>query len=410
MKQKWTLIFGLALLPLWLEAAPSVPGVKRLNQQRNGQVRIGASLNRVKGQLDKLIAEYNNNGLEGDDVNALKRFRGMLNKLTEEEITQIIMQLDKSNLLKESKTGDSALVAFDSQKDVITDLNTIYLEWQQQQIFRELSERFKKLSETQRKNMYRAVQTAQAHNQIIPTNPSEEFKIDVRIQELDQTGIADEAQTLIKKLEELGKKISQYIEPRPRMALRLVESDLQPALDASTKHIQEYDLVKAAGLERTSYIAMINIARILAPKRDDEEIIRQALQDVKDAIDDQQDLRDDTFQLDESENPNSDELSRQQADLVDRTDFIRQDVAELVPNAAQALGLSTDSQQEARAALSTPTTNAAAAAAQQRRVGGAAHRGHPPVQGQPGGRAVGATHDDMASVPGGDEARERGGT
>ena len=330
MKLNWTLIFGLALLPLWLEAAPSIPGVKRLNQQRNGQVRIGASLNRVKGQLDKLIAEYNNNGLEGDDVNALKRFRGMLNKLTEEEITQIIVQLDKSNLLKESKTGDSALVAFDSQKDVITDLNTIYLEWQQQQIFRELSDRFKKLSEIQRKNMYCAVQTAQAHNQIIPTNPSEEFKIDVRIQELDQTGIADEAQTLIKKLEELGEKISQYIEPRPRMALRLVESDLQPALDASTKHIQEYDLVKAAGLERTSYIAMINIARILAPKRDDEEIIRQALQDVKDAIDDQQELKDDTFELDESENPNSDELSQQQADLVDRTDFIRQDVGVVV--------------------------------------------------------------------------------
>ena len=75
---------------------------------------------------------------------------------------------------------------------------------------------------------------------------------------------------------------------------------------------------------------------------------------MKDAIDDQQELKDDTFELDESENPNSDELSQQQADLVDRTDFIRQDVAELVPNAAQALGLSTDSQQEARAALSTP--------------------------------------------------------
>ena len=124
-------------------------------------------------------------------------------------------------------------------------------------------------------------------------------------------------------------------------------------------------LVKAAGIERTSYIAMINIARILAPKRDDEEIIRQALQDVKDAIDDQRELKDDTFELDESENPNSDELSQQQADLVDRTDFIRQDVAELVPNAAQALGLSTDSQQEARAALSIPSTNVAAAAAQQ---------------------------------------------
>ena len=59
-----------------------------------------------------------------------------------------------------------------------------------------------------------AVQTAQAHNQIIPTNPSEEFKINVRIQELDQTGIADEAKSLIKKLKS-WLKISQYIEPPP---------------------------------------------------------------------------------------------------------------------------------------------------------------------------------------------------
>ena len=127
MKLNWTLIFGLAFLPVWLEAAPSIPGVKRLKQQRKGQVRIGDSLTRVKGQLDKLISEYNNNGLEGDDVDALKRFRDMLNKLNQEEIAQIIAQLDKSNLLKESKIGDSALVAFDSQKDVISALNICLL-------------------------------------------------------------------------------------------------------------------------------------------------------------------------------------------------------------------------------------------------------------------------------------------
>ena len=97
MKLNWILIFGLALLPLWLEAAPSIPGVKRLNQQRNGQVRIGASLNRVKGQLDKLIAEYNNNGLEGDDVNALKRFRGMLGK--RRDVKKAYVTLEEGNTI-----------------------------------------------------------------------------------------------------------------------------------------------------------------------------------------------------------------------------------------------------------------------------------------------------------------------
>ena len=131
-----------------------------------------------------------------------------------------------------------------------------------------------KLSEVQRKNMYRAVQTAQAHNQIIPTNPSEEFKINVRIQELDQTGIADEAKTLIKKLEELGKKSANISNHAPAWHC----ASWKAICNCTGRLLQahsEYDLVKAAGIERTSYIAMINIARILAPKRDDEEIIRQ---------------------------------------------------------------------------------------------------------------------------------------
>ena len=180
MKLTWTIILGLALLPLWLNAAaPTSIKAKRkvsLTHQKKGQLRIGDSIRRVRSQLDGLIAEYARNGLEGDDVDALKRFRGMLDKLTELEITEIVKQLENSNLLKESSANDSVFVAFDGQKGVITQLNTIYLEWQQEQIFRELSDRFMKLSVVQKKNMRYAVQTAQTHNQIIPTNPSEDSK------------------------------------------------------------------------------------------------------------------------------------------------------------------------------------------------------------------------------------------
>ncbi|SVA65122.1 uncharacterized protein METZ01_LOCUS117976, partial [marine metagenome] len=373
MKLSWTIILGLALLPLWLNAADSASTKAKRNisltKQKAGQQRIGDSIRRVRSQLDSVVGEYARNGLEGDDVDALKRFRGMLDKLTESEINKILKQLESSTLLKENKANDSVLGAFDGQKGVIAQLNTIYLEWQTEQIFRELSDRFMKLSVVQQRNYRYAVQTAKAHNQIIPTNPSEEFKIDIRVQELDQNGIGDESATLIKKLEQLDKKLSKYIEPRPSMALRLVKTDLKPALAGSVKDIKEYNLSDAAIKERTSYIAMINIARVLAPKRDDEEVIRQALRDVEEAIGDQQELLEDTTALEDSENPNPEELSLDQADLVDRTDFIRQDVADLVPTAAQDLSASTDNQQEARAALSesaaSPGSEPAATAAEQ---------------------------------------------
>lgn len=334
MKLVWTIIMGLAILPLWLNAAGpvSVKAKRNINltHQKKGQQRIGESIRRVRGQLDSVIGEYARNGLEGDDVDALKRFRGILDKLTKSEISKILKQLEGSVLLKENKAKDSIIDAFDGQKGVTEQLNIIYLEWQTEQIFRELYDRFMKLSVVQQRNYRYAVQTAMAHNQIIPTNPSEEFKIDIRIQELDQDGIADESATLVKKLVQLDEKLNKYIEPRPSMALRLVKTDLKPALLGSVKDIKEYNLTDAATKERASYIAMINIARILAPKRDEEEIIRQALRDVEQAIGDQKALLEDTTALEDSEDLNPDELSLDQADLVDRTDFIRQDIDSLL--------------------------------------------------------------------------------
>ncbi|SVC83000.1 uncharacterized protein METZ01_LOCUS335854, partial [marine metagenome] len=304
MRLYWSILFGFMLISAWSGSAAPIKKSTGLIQQRNGQTNIKASLKRVETQLNGIIAEYGRNRLEGDDLNALKRFQGMLSKLTDEEITKILKQLEDSNLLKGDKTKDSALLAFDTQKNVITELNTIYLEWQQEQIFRELSDRFMKLSNVQRINMRQAVKTVQTHNQIIPTNPSEEYKIDIRIQELDQTGISDEADALIKKLEALNKKLSRYIEPRPSLAIKIINTDLKPAIQGSVKDIQDYNLSNAALKERTSYIAMINIARILAPKRDDEEVIRQALRDVEQSIKEQQEILDDTNALDEVENPN----------------------------------------------------------------------------------------------------------
>ena len=131
MKQIWTTILGLALLPLWLNAADSASTKSKrsinLAHQKKGQLRIGDSIRRVRSQLDSVVGEYARNGLEGDDVDALRRFRGMLDKLTESEISKIVKQLESSTLFNENKANDSVLGAFDGQKGVIAQLNTIYL-------------------------------------------------------------------------------------------------------------------------------------------------------------------------------------------------------------------------------------------------------------------------------------------
>ena len=98
----------------------------------------------------------------------------------------------------------------------------------------------------------------------------------------------------------LNKKYSPYIEPRPTAALKLVKSDLNPALNGAIKEIQnvskgieESSLEKAALTERNARNTMIKIARLLAPKRDEEEVIRQAIQDIEQAIADQKNIQND---------------------------------------------------------------------------------------------------------------------
>ena len=78
MKLLQTLMTGILVLPVLSEAATPVSTKTRnaLIKQEVQQGNIGASLGRVARQLDLVIAEYDRNGLEGDDVDTLKRFRG----------------------------------------------------------------------------------------------------------------------------------------------------------------------------------------------------------------------------------------------------------------------------------------------------------------------------------------------
>ena len=81
MKLLQILMAGILFMPVFIEAAKPVSTKTRndLIKQEVQQGNIGASLGRVARQIDLVIAEYDRNGLEGDDVDTLKRFRGMLN-------------------------------------------------------------------------------------------------------------------------------------------------------------------------------------------------------------------------------------------------------------------------------------------------------------------------------------------
>ena len=121
MKLNHIIVAGLALLPLFLDAAtPTSTRNDGLLRQELSQERIGTSLQRVARQLDSVIAEYDRNGLEGDDVDTLKRFRGMLNNLTQSEVHKIVKQLENARLIQKdnTKASTNAFGAFAGGQEV----------------------------------------------------------------------------------------------------------------------------------------------------------------------------------------------------------------------------------------------------------------------------------------------------
>ena len=75
---KLKILVGLVIIPFLLNAATKSNRSDGLIQQKLIQERIGITLDRVSVQLDSVIGEYDRNGLEGKDVNALKRFSAVL--------------------------------------------------------------------------------------------------------------------------------------------------------------------------------------------------------------------------------------------------------------------------------------------------------------------------------------------
>ena len=178
------IITGMVLLPMALIAAPAKHDrEKEFQRQQRNQARIGVSLLRVARQLDLVIAEYDRNGLEGDDVDALKRFHVMLNSLSESDVQKITKQLQDARLIKteQGKASENAFSAFSGQKKVLVKLNEIYLEWQQHQIFRELSDRFNLLATAQGNNMKRTRKLVNKYEGLPASRFGEAAKIDLRI-------------------------------------------------------------------------------------------------------------------------------------------------------------------------------------------------------------------------------------
>src|SRR3954451_16216830 len=81
-----------------LRSEVPTPSSDRILQQELKQQKIRTTTQRVGDQLAAIIAEFDRNGIAGEDVKVLKAIRGVLGKLTDKDMDKVLAFLQEARL------------------------------------------------------------------------------------------------------------------------------------------------------------------------------------------------------------------------------------------------------------------------------------------------------------------------
>src|ERR1041385_2975234 len=355
------LAWALAVLCLWagpaFGAESGLSASDRILQNELKQQQIRATTQRVGEQLGAVVAEFDRNGIGGEDVKTLKIIRGVLGYLTEKDMQTVIEYLQQARTASDAGgTSQKTSEAFAKQKAIILQLKQLVLEYQRQQALSEIAIRLKELARRQSENMRLGVWLARLTDRRSLDGFDESQKLSLQLQHTEQGALKDEVALVIARLETLSKEIMDGpMADRPKVALQQArDGGLKPALDAAVEEIKTAKLLSATGNEKKARDQMREVARLLMLSKDASEALRQALRELDQAIAEQQQVAVETAKL---EKETVSQTESQQAEVADTTDLIKRDVADIAPVAADSLKEAFNKMQEARSILNEQGRN-----------------------------------------------------
>src|SRR5262245_60690388 len=343
--------------PLLRAADPATPTNSYLQSEVTKQQQIRATTSKVGTQLEAIIAEFERNGISGEDVKVLQAIRGVLDKLSEKDMAKVVEFLQQSRAANDPVAANKSVTeAYAGQKSIVVQLQQLVLEYQREQALYELSLRLKELASRQTANMWLGVSLAKATEGKPGFSAFDENqKLSLRYQQSEQNPLKQEVMAILGRLERLAKEIDDGpTAERPKMALQHArDGGLTPALEAAAHELREdrLKLLSAIGNEKKARDQLREMARLLVLSQDMVDALKQALLELDRTIDAQKKVLADTEKL--KKRDDAERRATEQAVVVDETDLIRRDIDSLAPIAAEQLRTATDKMQEARGQLSS---------------------------------------------------------
>ena len=323
-----------------------------LLQQELKQQQLKTTTKRVGDQLEAIVAEFDRNGIQGEDVKVLRAIRSVLDRLTQQDMEKVIGFLQQTRAASDNNaSAKHATEAFAGQKTIVVQLQQLVLEYQRQQALYEISLRLKELANRQSANMWLGVGLAKSVGDKAGFSAYDENqRINLRYQQSEQNPLKDEVAAILKKLERVANEMTEGPSAdRPKAALQQAkDGGLTPSLESAASELQEntLKLLSAIGNEKKARDQLREIARMLILSQDAVEALKQALQELDRAIESQKKVTAETQKSEKRDE--TDRRASEQAAVVDDTDLIRRDIDSLAPIASEHLKNAVAKMQSAR--------------------------------------------------------------
>ena len=338
MKQISTICYALLL-----SFSVSLADDSALQQQVTGQQQIRDSITRASTQLTSLIAEFERNGITGQEVETLTGIQSILSDLSSKQMAEIIALLDGKNA-----PTPKIVTAYTEQKAIIVQLRQVVLEYQRQLALDDMARLFQELGDRQSTNLHEVISVLNPSQQ---RSPSATQKISIQLQASEQASIRDEAANIAKRLEALANSEDN----RPQNGIDfLKKQNLNQTLIDAASALETGKLMDAAGNEKSARDTLWQLATLLQPEKTKTDQLTEAAAQIETLIGKEEEIIAAT-KIDADQQATFD-IQKLQGATIDKTDFLQKQLTKTAPEAAEQLENSIASMQAARSELGSSKT------------------------------------------------------
>jgi predicted nucleic acid-binding Zn-ribbon protein len=307
------------------------------------QHQIQSQTQRTSEELGTIIAEFEANGLgDSADVKILRAIQKALGQLSDKQMEDVITLLAQAHQKQDpTKAKTEAVRAFTEQKTIVVAFQKLLAEYERQQELIALSLRLGQLAERQNANLKLAKAFYKAAPQLRPEQYNETQRTLLQVQTAEQNAIRDEVQSQLDALGTLIKDVDSATADKLNHVLEQAKAGkLDENLRVAADDLKAGRFHSATGRELALRDQLRELSRLVAPAKDPQALLRAAAEQLARDLRQEKQIRTATGGLAGDKDQMTTDaatLEDQQADLVDETDQLRKDLADIAADAATDL-------------------------------------------------------------------------